>query len=91
MKLSPLPDDPVLIADAIVRLVLISENPTIARDDIAGIVQQLIEKNPPPYVESERHHSQVLHEYFASPAGQETRQRFKNFIAGQEPPLDDSD
>lgn len=47
MRLSPLPNDPVLIADTIVRLVLISENPAAARDDVAGIVQQLIESYPP--------------------------------------------
>jgi hypothetical protein len=43
MKLSPLPDDPELIADAIVRMVLISDDSSKVREDVAEIIQQLIE------------------------------------------------
>jgi hypothetical protein len=82
MKISPLPDDPKIIADAIVRIVLVSDNAQKARDDVAEIVQQLLEAYPPPHVDSQEFHNKALEEFFKTPDGKKMQRGFQKKVKG---------
>lgn len=80
MKISPIPDDPKLIADTIVRLVLITDDSNKAREEVAEIITQLLEAYP-PHTESKEFFQRLMKEYFESAHGKAAQQEFQKKVA----------
>ena len=81
MKLTPLPDDPFIIADAMIKIMLVAETTQKAREDIAELVTQLIEAYPPPYTQSTEFFHRSMKEYFETAHGKTAQQEFQKKVA----------
>ena len=72
MRIDPLPTDNRQLADLIVRLVLISEDSTVIRNDLADIISQIRLQ--------ERDELAIMKEYFNGPEGKAAQRDFAEFL-----------